>query len=66
MTSYNEWEDYVSELEREIYQIQSNALEAKSWEEVQFFKGYAAALARTVNLREDTKSVVNMEERGEL
>jgi uridine phosphorylase len=55
LTAYPEWGELVEELKRMIYNVQANALEAKSWEEVCENKGFAAGLAFLVNLREDTK-----------
>lgn len=55
LTAYPEWHELTEELKRMIYNIQANALEAKSWDEVCENRGFAKALAYLVNLREDTK-----------
>jgi hypothetical protein len=55
LTSYPEWALLVEDLEKEIYQLQANAFEASSWEQLQQDKGYALGLAQIVNLRDDIK-----------
>ena len=65
LTSYPEWEDYVEELKKEIYQLQSNSLEAKSWDELNQTKGVAKGLTRIVNLRADTINILKIGEINE-
>ena len=61
LTAYPEWGELVDELKKMIYNIQANALEAKSWDEVCENRGFAKALAYLVNLREDTKKQQQLE-----
>jgi len=61
LTAYPEWDDYVKDLESEIYAIQCDAFEAKDWDEFNIAKGMAQGLARIVNLRADTKQILEME-----
>lgn len=46
------WRELVEEAKKEIYQIQADALEAKSWDTVCYLKGKAEQLAYLVNLEE--------------
>jgi hypothetical protein len=55
LTGTPEFEVLVEELERMVYEIQANALEAPSWERVQEDKGFAKGLTYIINLREHTK-----------
>lgn len=55
LTGTPEWEMLVEELEKMVYEIQANALEAGSWEQVQQDKGFAKGLAYMIHLRENTK-----------
>jgi hypothetical protein len=55
LTGLPEWEMLTEELAKMVYEIQANALEASSWEQVQQDKGFAKGLAYMINLREDTK-----------
>jgi hypothetical protein len=55
LTGLPEWELLVEELEKMVYEIQANALEASSWEKVQEDKGFAKGLAYMINLRQQTK-----------
>lgn len=65
LTAYPEWKDYVAELEKEIYQLQAEAFEAKDWDEFNVTKGMARGLARIVNLRADTKNILEIGESNE-
>lgn len=47
------WKLVVEEAKRQIYQLQADALDQKSWENVCRLQGEAAQLSRIVNL-EDT------------
>ncbi len=55
LTAYPEWHELVKDLKNTIYHVQSNALEAKSWDKLCEERGFARGLAYMVNLREDMK-----------
>lgn len=58
LTGNAEWDILVKELTNEIYQHQANVLDnAKNWDEVVYTKGYCAALAYIINLRDRTKNI---------
>ena len=61
LTAYPEWGELVKELEKMIYNIQANSLEAPSWDVVCESRGFAKGLAYLVNLREDTKKQMQIE-----
>lgn len=44
------WKALVEEAQQEIYQLQADALEANSWEDVNFMRGRAFQLALIVNM----------------
>ena len=46
------WKALIEEAKQEIYQLQADALEAKSWDEVLVMKGHAERLALLVKLEE--------------
>lgn len=46
------WSILVEEFEKDIYALQADALEARSWEDVQRMRGEANKLAEMVNLAE--------------
>lgn len=53
LTANKEWGELTDELKKEIYQNQANILEnAKGWDAVVFAKGWCAALAYIISLRE--------------
>jgi len=55
LTGYPEWDTLKAELTRQIYQAQGNLLEnAKDWDDVVFGKGWCAAFAYIINLRDNT------------
>lgn len=59
LTGHPAWERLVLEMHKEIYNIQSQALESiKTIEELYFAKGYASALAATANLRDTARRVL--------
>lgn len=56
LTGYPEWNDFIKELENEIYQLQCNALEdADDYADLRERRGYAKALAYIVNFRDTIK-----------
>jgi uncharacterized protein YbcC (UPF0753/DUF2309 family) len=55
LTGTPEFATLVEELERMVYNLQANAFDATSWEQVQEDKGFAKGLAYIINLRENTK-----------
>ncbi len=61
LTSYPEWELLTKELANEIYQIQANALEADDWGDLCQKRGECKGIARMINLREDTKFLMQVE-----
>jgi hypothetical protein len=62
LTAYPEWKDLVVELEKEIYQLQSNALdEATDFPDLCERRGFAKGLAYLVNLRADTELAMRVE-----
>jgi hypothetical protein len=62
LTSYPEWELFVKELANEIYQTQANALEAEDWGDLNKKRGVCEGLARVINLRDDTKFRMQVED----
>lgn len=61
LTADPKWQKFKAEIEKEIYQIQANVLDAiKTEQELYYAKGYAAAMATFVNLRETSKKVLEM------
>lgn len=64
VTGGPDWEIVKKVLLADIYNIQAGALDAKSWEAVCEARGFAAALAYIVNLRETTISAMNEENRN--
>ena len=66
LTANREWEDLVEELKKEIYHQQSNVFDnAQNWDQVCFLKGWCAALAYIINLRDTTKLQLEQIEGGE-
>lgn len=49
------WRQLILEIKSEIYQLQADALEANSWDEVNYLKGKASALAYVSNLQDVVK-----------
>ncbi len=62
LTAYPEFAEWAAEIEKEIYQIQANALEAKDYGDLCERKGFAQGLAYVINLREDTLKAQQIEE----
>lgn len=56
LTGTPEFKELVKELERMVYNIQANALEAPSWDKVQEDKGFASGLNYIIRLRENSKT----------
>lgn len=50
----NGWRRLVKEFEQEIYQLQADSLEAKSWDDLNVAKGKASLLAYLTRLPEVT------------
>jgi hypothetical protein len=66
MTGTPEWNDFIEELKKEIYQHQANILEnAANWDQVVFTKGWCAALAYIINTREKTKIEIDQLEESD-
>jgi|8_EtaG_2_1085327.scaffolds.fasta_scaffold00672_16 hypothetical protein len=56
LTSYPEWQEFVDDLKRLIYQEQCNILEdAKSWDEVTEKRGMCKAYSEIADLRSQVK-----------
>ena len=59
LTANKEWGEFTDDLKKEIYQHQANILEnAANWDQVVFTKGWCAALAYIISLRERTKIAI--------
>lgn len=54
ITGGPDWDIIKQGLSNDIYQVQSGALDAKSWELVCEARGFAQGLAYIINLRENT------------
>lgn len=54
VTGGPDWDIVKQGLANDIYQVQSGALDAKTWEAVCEARGFAAGLAYIINLRETT------------
>ena len=53
MTGSKEWEMFINELAKEVYNNQANLLEnAQNWDQVVFAKGWNACLAYIINTRD--------------
>ena len=62
LTAYPEWEEWVKELEKELYQEQCDVLElCTSWDAVNIKKGRTAKLAEIINFRDTVKRILDNE-----
>lgn len=50
------WKDLMKEVEREIYQLQADALESDSWDKVRFLQGRARQLVIFFNLEAESEA----------
>jgi len=59
ITTGSNWEEFVEETKKEIYQEQVSALETcQTIEQLHERRGYLKGLSRIVNLREDTIAIL--------
>ncbi len=61
LTGTSEWKVVIAEAEKLVYQIQSDALEAADWDMVCENRGFCRGLAFFINLRENTKKMVEID-----
>ena len=61
LTSTPEWKAVVEEAEKLVYNVQADALEANSWDDVCENRGFCRGLAFFINLRENTKKMAAIE-----
>ncbi len=57
----SEWDLIKAYLENEIYQMQADALEAKSWDKVNELRGEAKGINRILTLRDTVKKAQAVE-----
>jgi len=63
LTANKEWGEFIEDLKSEIYQHQANVLESSDkWDQVVYTKGWCAALAYIISLRDRTKISLEQEE----
>lgn len=61
VTSGTDWDIVKQGLSNDVYQVQSGALDAKTWELVCEARGFAQGLAYMINIRENTIKAINIE-----
>jgi len=64
VTGGPEWDIVKQGLSNDIYQAQAGALDAKTWERVNELRGFAQGLAYVINIRENTLTAIEQEERN--
>jgi len=62
VTGNADWEIVKKGLANDIYQVQANSLEAKSWEEVCESRGFAKGLAYVSGIREAVIMLMQQDE----
>lgn len=62
LTAYPEWEEWIGELKKELYQEQSDVLElCDTWDKVNVKRGRAQRIAEVINFRDVVKAVLDNE-----